>query len=171
VNSAVSRVTSRTPTLIITQRSVNTLPREAVTSRNRQACATTVARQSVNAASRNRRVRAAPSDRQCVGRNTWQQYLVSVDEQQGVLYVVRAEPNKEQRTLFSEQWGLNPLRVTSEDWASYEWLVSELLQREYPASCSLAFAGVNDSRVSNCDTADGSNCEIVNCVSVRANVQ
>jgi hypothetical protein len=26
-------------------------------------------------------------------------------------------------------------------------------------------------RISNCDTADGSNCEIVNCVSVRANVQ
>jgi hypothetical protein len=26
----------------------------------------------------------------------------------------------------------------------------------------------SDYRISNCDTADGSNCEIVNCVSVRA---
>jgi hypothetical protein len=52
VNSAVLRVTSRTPTPIIMQRSVNTLPREAVTSRNRQARATTVARQLVNTATR-----------------------------------------------------------------------------------------------------------------------
>jgi hypothetical protein len=29
----------------------------------------------------------------------------------------------------------------------------------------------NDYRISNCDTADGSNCEIVSCVSVRANVE
>jgi hypothetical protein len=29
----------------------------------------------------------------------------------------------------------------------------------------------SDYRISNCDTADGSNCEIVNCVSVRANVE
>jgi hypothetical protein len=29
----------------------------------------------------------------------------------------------------------------------------------------------NDYRISNCDTADGSNCEIINCVSVRANVE
>jgi hypothetical protein len=29
----------------------------------------------------------------------------------------------------------------------------------------------SDYRTSNCDTADGSNCEIVNCVSVRANVE
>jgi hypothetical protein len=60
VNSAVSRVTSHTPTPIITQRSVNILHREAVTSRNRQARATTVARQSVNTESPNRGVRAAP---------------------------------------------------------------------------------------------------------------
>jgi hypothetical protein len=31
--------------------------------------------------------------------------------------------------------------------------------------------GSDSSRRSNCNTADGSNCEIVNCVSVRANVQ
>jgi hypothetical protein len=48
VNSAFPRVTSRTPTPIITQRSVNTFPHEAVTSRNRRARAMTVARQSVN---------------------------------------------------------------------------------------------------------------------------
>jgi hypothetical protein len=29
----------------------------------------------------------------------------------------------------------------------------------------------NDYGISNCDTVDGSNCEIVNCVSVRANVE
>jgi hypothetical protein len=29
----------------------------------------------------------------------------------------------------------------------------------------------NDCRRSNCDTADGSNCEIVKCVSVRVNVE
>jgi hypothetical protein len=29
----------------------------------------------------------------------------------------------------------------------------------------------SDYRISSCDTADGSNCEIVNCVTVRANVQ
>jgi hypothetical protein len=29
----------------------------------------------------------------------------------------------------------------------------------------------SDYRISNCDTVDGSNCKIVNCVSVRANVQ
>jgi hypothetical protein len=29
----------------------------------------------------------------------------------------------------------------------------------------------NDYRRRNCDTADGSNCEIVNCVAVRANVE
>jgi hypothetical protein len=28
-----------------------------------------------------------------------------------------------------------------------------------------------DYRISNCDTVDGTNCEIVNCVSVRANVE
>jgi hypothetical protein len=50
VSSAFPRVTSHTPTPIIAQRSVNTLPREAVTSRNRRACATTVARQAVNTA-------------------------------------------------------------------------------------------------------------------------
>jgi hypothetical protein len=38
-------------------------------------------------------------------------------------------------------------------------------------SCSLAFAGVNGNSRSKCDTADGSNCVIVNCVNVRANVQ
>jgi hypothetical protein len=38
----------------------------------------------------------------------------------------------------------------------------------YPVSCSLAFAGVNASRRSNCDAAVGSSCEIVNCVNVRA---
>jgi hypothetical protein len=29
----------------------------------------------------------------------------------------------------------------------------------------------NDYRRSNCDTADGSTCETVNCVAVRANVE
>jgi hypothetical protein len=29
----------------------------------------------------------------------------------------------------------------------------------------------SDYRISNCDSVDGSNCEIVNCVSVRANVE
>jgi hypothetical protein len=29
----------------------------------------------------------------------------------------------------------------------------------------------SDYRISNCDTADGSNCEILNCVSVKVNVQ
>jgi hypothetical protein len=29
----------------------------------------------------------------------------------------------------------------------------------------------NDYTISNCDTADGSNCEILNCVTVRENVQ
>jgi hypothetical protein len=32
-------------------------------------------------------------------------------------------------------------------------------------------ANGSDYRISNCDTADDSNCEIVNCVSVRANVE
>jgi hypothetical protein len=31
--------------------------------------------------------------------------------------------------------------------------------------------GSDSSRISNCDTADGSNCEIVNCVTVRAIVE
>jgi hypothetical protein len=31
--------------------------------------------------------------------------------------------------------------------------------------------GSDSSRRSNCDTADGSNCVIVNCMNVRANVQ
>jgi hypothetical protein len=48
VNSAFPRVTSRTTTPILTQHSVNTLPRETVTSSNRRARATTVGRISVN---------------------------------------------------------------------------------------------------------------------------
>jgi hypothetical protein len=68
VNSAFPRVTSCTPTPIIMQRSVNTLPREAVMSRNRQARAMTIARQLVNTVSRNIGVRAAPVARQCVGK-------------------------------------------------------------------------------------------------------
>jgi hypothetical protein len=55
VNPAFPRVTTRTPIPIITQRSVNTRPREAVTSRSKGARATTVARQSVNTALSNRR--------------------------------------------------------------------------------------------------------------------
>jgi hypothetical protein len=39
------------------------------------------------------------------------------------------------------------------------------------SSCSLAFVGVNGISGSNCDTADGSNGVIVNCVSVRANAE
>jgi hypothetical protein len=42
---------------------------------------------------------------------------------------------------------------------------------EERVSYSLAFAGVNGSKGSNCDTADDSNCETVNCANVRASVQ
>jgi hypothetical protein len=38
------------------------------------------------------------------------------------------------------------------------------------AECSGSLA-VAENSGSICDTADGSNCEIVNCLSVRANVQ
>jgi hypothetical protein len=64
VNSAFSRVTSHNPTpSIIKQRSVNTPSRWAVTSRNSRA---TVARQAVNITSRNRRARATTVARKSV---------------------------------------------------------------------------------------------------------
>jgi hypothetical protein len=60
----------------------------------------------------------------------------------------------------------------------------ELIEHEKPVSslrreeliCSSRRVGLyrvhdSDYRITNCDTADGNNCEIVNCVSVRANVQ
>jgi hypothetical protein len=67
-------------------------------------------------------------------------------------------------------------------------VINELLEREQLVSCSvdreitessevqqlrveLYRVYGSDYRISNCDTADGSNCEIVNCVIVRASVQ